>query len=297
MYNYNSTITNYGNFIFNSKNTEVPIFNYKIDNKCNMDFNAVTLNNSNILNSKGNMNLNNVNMTGGSLTNKGSLSIAGNKTSFSNNPQVTNYGDLKIAGDVNGSGLVIEKLDAKVTASKVSMYYGATKYITIKVVDSKGNPIKNTKFTVTINKKNYQATSNANGVATVKVPVLNVGSYTVTIKSENPYCNNIAAIKTTVKVNKAKTSVKAPKKTFKYKKSKKFTITVKSKVAKKAVSKVKIKVKVYTGKKYKVYKLKTNKKGVAKLNTKKLKKGKHKMVISSLNKNYQIRKKSLIRIK
>ena len=150
---------------------------------------------------------------------------------------------------------------------------------------------------MTINKKKYQATSNANGIARVKVPKLNVGSYTVTIKGENQYCNSITPIKTTVNVKKAKTSVKAPKKTFKYKKSKKFTIKIKSKVTKKAVKKVKIKVKVYTGKKYKVYKLKTNKKGVAKLKTKKLKKGKHKVVISSLNKNYKISKKSLIRIK
>ena len=68
-------------------------------------------------------------------------------------------------------------------------------------------------------------------------------------------------------------------------------------MTKKAVKKVKIKVKVYTGKKYKVYKLKTNKKGIAKFNVKKLKKGTHKVIISSLNKNYKISKKSSIRIK
>ena len=60
---------------------------------------------------------------------------------------------------------------------------------------------------------------------------------------------------------------------------------------------LKIKVKVYTGKKAITYKLKTNKKGVAKLNTKKLSKGKHKLVISSLNKNYKISKKSQIIVK
>ena len=57
------------------------------------------------------------------------------------------------------------------------------------------------------------------------------------------------------------------------------------------------KVKVYTGKKAKIYTLKTNKKGVARLNTKKLKKGKHKVVISSDDVNYKISAKSKITIR
>ena len=60
---------------------------------------------------------------------------------------------------------------------------------------------------------------------------------------------------------------------------------------------LKKKEKVYTSKKAITYKLKTNKKGVSKLNTKKLSKGKHKLVISSLNKNYKISKKSKIIVK
>ena len=59
----------------------------------------------------------------------------------------------------------------------------------------------------------------------------------------------------------------------------------------------KLKIKVYTGKKYKIYKLKTNKKGVAKLNTKKLKRGSHKVVITSGNSNYKVSAKSTIKIK
>ncbi|WP_405297378.1 hypothetical protein [Methanobrevibacter sp.] len=54
------------------------------------------------------------------------------------------------------------------------------------------------------------------------------------------------------------------------------------------------KVKVYTGKNYI---LKTSKKGVASLNTKKLKKGKHKVVISSDHVNYKISAKSKITIR
>ena len=63
------------------------------------------------------------------------------------------------------------------------------------------------------------------------------------------------------------------------------------------LSNVKVKIKVFTGKKFKTYTVKTNKKGIAKINTKNLKTGKHKVVISSGNKNYSISKKSLIKIK
>ena len=54
---------------------------------------------------------------------------------------------------------------------------------------------------------------------------------------------------------------------------------------------------VSSGKKYKTYNLKTNSKGIAKLNTKSLKKGNHKVIISSGNSNYKVSAKSMIKIK
>lgn len=114
--------------------------------------------------------------------------------------------------------------------------------------------------------------------------------------SEDFVWRNVHAI-TTLKITKAKTVVSAPKVKYKYKKSKYFKVTVKNKVSKKAVSGLKLRLKVYTGKKYKTYTIKTNKKGLAKFNTKKLKRGKHKVVISSANNNYVVSKTSLIRIK
>ena len=47
----------------------------------------------------------------------------------------------------------------------------------------------------------------------------------------------------------------------------------------------------------KIYKVKTNSKGIAKVNTKKLKVGKHKVSIASGNVNYAIKGKSVIKIK
>lgn len=117
-----------------------------------------------------------------------------------------------------------------------------------------------------------------------------VGTYKIVIKP----CNSFTTPKElsfTVKITKAKTSVKAPKITAKYKKSKYFKITVKSN--KKAVKKLLLKVKI--GKK--TYKIKTDSKGIAKFNTKKLKKGTYKVKITSGNTNYAVSKTSTIKIK
>lgn len=101
----------------------------------------------------------------------------------------------------------------------------------------------------------------------------------------------------TLIVKKYPTTVSAPKVTAKYKKSKYFTVKIKNKVTKKVLKNTQIILKVYTGKKYKTYKVKTNSKGVAKLNTKRFSVGTHKVVISSGNKNYYIKKTSKITIK
>ena len=81
--------------------------------------------------------------------------------------------------------------------------------------------------------------------------------------------------------------------TNKYKKSKYFKVTVKNKATKKVVKNTYVKIKIDK----KTYKIKTNSKGIAKFNTKKLKIGKHKVTITSANVNYQMSAKSTITIK
>ena len=136
---------------------------------------------------------------------------------------------------------------------------------------------------------------NGNGIVHLKISTLSVGTYHVIAYLFLDSDSSIGVASSKIKINKAKPSVSAPKITAKYKKSKYFKVTVK--YNKKALKNLKIKVKVYTGKKYKTYTLKTDKKGIAKINTKKLKKGTHKVVISSGNSNYYISKKSQIKIK
>lgn len=103
--------------------------------------------------------------------------------------------------------------------------------------------------------------------------------------------------RTSVSIKKAPTTVSAPKVTNKYKQSNYFKITVKNKATGKVVSGLKLKLKVYTGKSYKIYTVTTNSKGVASFNTKGLSKGTHKVVISSGNKYYTVSATSYIVIK
>ena len=99
-----------------------------------------------------------------------------------------------------------------------------------------------------------------------------------------------------IKILKAKTVLSAPKVSAKYKKSAYFKVTVKDKNTKKVVSGLKLKLRVYTGKKYKTYNVKTNAKGIASFNTKVLAKGTHKVKILSGNSNYAVSGSSSIKI-
>ena len=171
-------------------------------------------------------------------------------------------------------------------------------YLNIQAIANSSADLKNLKFSYKVysngKAKTYYSYTNSNGKTKFELPTtLTAGNHKIEIRLTNTNVKKTI----TVKIAKAKTAVKAPKVTAKLKKSKYFKVTVKNKATKKAVSNVKVKIKVYTGKKYKTYTVKTNKKGIAKINTKKLKVGKHKVVIGSGNGNYKISAKSLITIK
>lgn len=192
----------------------------------------------------------------------------------------------------------VKSIPIKIIASPITTTYGNKGNLKIKLESDEANAtLDGFKLTVKVftgkKYKTYQATTKANGTATFKTPKnLASGKHKVEITTRD-----LVSKKVTVTVNKAKTTVKAPKVTNKFKKSQYFKVTVKDKATKKAVSNVKVKVKVYTGKKHITKTIKTNSKGIAKLNTKFLKIGKHKVVISSANNNYKISAKSTIKIK
>lgn len=188
-----------------------------------------------------------------------------------------------------------------VTAKALSTTYDSGKAFTMTVLDGDKKPVSGLKLTLKVytgkTSKNYYATTNSNGVASFKLAsILAIGTHKVEITSSNT-AYDVKKTTSSIKVAKAKTTVKAPKVTAKVKKTKYFKVTVKNKATKKVVKSLKVKVKVYTGKKYKTYTIKTNKKGVAQLNVKSLKVGKHKVVLSSGNAKYTVSAKSTITIK
>ena len=148
-------------------------------------------------------------------------------------------------------------------------------------------------------KKFYRSTDDFGKINYRITKKLPVGKYKVMIHQLDVHYNTSDYV-SYIKIKKAKTKVKAKKVKSRYKKSKYFKISVKNKVTKKNVRNLKLKVKVYwkhNSKKYKIFKIRTNKKGIAKFNTKKIGRGNHKVVIRSLNKNYRVYKKSRIIIR
>ena len=186
-------------------------------------------------------------------------------------------------------------------------YYKSGKTFKVTVINKiTKEPIANAKVALRLihaapskdsSSKTLYATTNSKGIASFKTisklkPNYYNWGYDMTVKGYGSATKNLYLISVNIP-----TITKAPKVVAKQKASKDFKVTVKNKINKKAVKNCKVIVKVYTGKKYKKYTIKTDKKGVAKLNTKILKKGTHKVEVSSGNDKYTINAKSTITIK
>ena len=186
---------------------------------------------------------------------------------------------------------------AKLTTNKVKTSYNSGVTLNIKIINKfTKKPVKECDVTLKVftgkKYKIYTIRTKNNGIAKFSASGLNVGSHKIEITTDYGECK-VKKTTTSATITKSKTIVKAPKVTNKYKKSKNFKVTVKNKATKKAVKNTYVKIKIDK----KTYKIKTNSKGIAKFNTKKLKIGKHKVVISSGNSNYIMSAKSTITIK
>ena len=125
---------------------------------------------------------------------------------------------------------------------------------------------------------------------TLTVSNLPVGKYVLritTIPDENHYSTyrdiNVTVNKAIAVITASSTSVVLKKATF-------WKIKLVSSKTGKPISGMKLKLKVYTGKKYKTYTVKTNSKGVASFKTSSLAKGKHKMIVTGSHAGYTFNK-------
>ena len=145
------------------------------------------------------------------------------------------------------------------SAGKTYAVTASAKTIAVTLKDGSGKAIANRKITATVNGKTFSATTNAKGVATIKLTLTAVKTYKVALKfaGDSYYTGSTKSIK--VKVTKTKTKLTVPKKTYKKsKKVKKLTATLKDNAGKKIKGK---KLTFIVNKKK--YTAKTNKKGVA----------------------------------
>ena len=201
------------------------------------------------------------------------------------------------------SSFKVVKSATKVYAPTKKVKLKKKSYFYIRVVDSSGISAKKIKIKVKVytgkKYKTYTIKTSGTGLAKLLTKKLALGKHKVIISTADKRykIKKTSYIKVLKKVSStAQTlTVSAPSKTVKYKKSGYFNITVFSPYHF-PVKKLKLKVKVYTGKKYKTYTIKTNSKGIAKLQTKSLALGTHKIKISTKNKKYKISKSSSIKV-
>jgi hypothetical protein len=187
---------------------------------------------------------------------------------------------------------VVEKSTAVIKASKAKVAYKKGTKWKVKVVDSKNKPIAKTKLLLKIyTGKKYKTAkiwTNAKGIASYNTKSLKAGTHKVIVSlAGNTY--NFKAVKSSIKVVKQKPLKIFAKKTT-MKEGALLTLLVMNKKTKKLVNGVKLKLKIYTGKKYKTVTLKTKKfngvKGMAGYATNQLSVGKHKVKITPVNFKY-----------
>ena len=172
--------------------------------------------------------------------------------------------DLLSMAIASGSFNVLNN-NYKITGNKnIVQYYGANKEYKLQVLNN-NVPVKNSIVTISINKNSVKVKTDSQGYATLKLS-LKAGKYTITSTYKNAKVSNKITVKPTL-ITKNK----------KIKKGKTLTYTAKllNKNGKKQKNK-KITFKI-NGKKYNA---KTNKKGIAKIKVKNLKKGKYKIKTS-----------------
>ena len=151
------------------------------------------------------------------------------------------------------------KFPYKITgAGNINMYYGDSRTISLKVYGIYGKLVgKNQVVKIKIGKKTFSAKTNKNGVVKFKIPsTITPGKYNVKISYKNLAITKKITVKQVLKLKAVKVK----------KSAKKLVLTATLKKGKKAIRGKWITFK-FKGKTYK--KVKTNKKGIAKLTIKK----------------------------
>lgn len=199
-------------------------------------------------------------------------------------------------GSSTTAKVTVNKINTKLTASKVTATYNVNKYLLITLKDASGNVLANKKVSVKVGSIAKDPTTNAKGQVSVLISKIVPKTYAASISFAGDSYYNKSSAKATVVVKKASPKLTAKAKTFKVKvKVKKYTITLKNnngKVMKNTKVTLKVNKKTFTAR--------TNKKGVATFKITNLKKkGKFTAVIKYAGSKYynKLTKKARITVK
>lgn len=199
-----------------------------------------------------------------------------------------------VADNVSLTNFKISKRPLTIKVSNLVTAYNSGKTFNIRVVDSSGRGFGGVNLCMDIAKTRYSpiVRTDANGYVKFKASKLAPGTYKVSVMNEDPYSYSIKTKTASIKINKLPLAVVA--KSVYNKKSGGVHIKVINKATKKPVNGIKLVLKVYTGSKYKTYKVVTGydskiykSNGVAAIETNQLGVGNHKVAISISNKIYR----------
>ena len=256
------------------KYTNDVVFDYGSSGSTNVTVINGTVVSVSVLNSKANISRNGSQITVSGL-NVGSYYLA----------IVTDGANENFNGVVTNIPVTVNKIATAVSASKISVAYGASKNIVVTLKDSNGNALANKKVSVTFNNVVYSGTTGSDGKASIAITKTAVApktyASTLTFAGDGTYAKSTGTVN--VVVTKATPKLTAKAKTFKKSvKTKKYTVTLKNNLNK-VMKNTKVTLKVNK----KTYTAKTNSKGVATFKITKLtKKGKYTATVKYAGSKY-----------
>ena len=221
--------------------------------------------------------------------NKGQVSFSASLT-VGKHPITVSTADTRYKGNTVSKTITVKKASAKITAKKVTDYYKGVKTFNVKLTNTKTKKAIydakiNIKVYVSKNRYyNYNGKTGSNGQIKLLLNTLKPGTYKVVVSGADSKSFSAKKVTTKIVIKKAPTKFRVVKKTVKRSAKNYVQFKAINKKTKKVISGIKLKIKIYTGKKAKTYTKATNSKGIAKISSKKLKVGKHKTIVTTTNK-------------
>ena len=194
----------------------------------------------------------------------------------------------------NETETTLQANDAKIVANSVNINRPITINYYFKVLDSNNNPIPDTYFSYHYLSHSGAAYTDSNGKGYINIDIpweTSPGNYPIVISS------NGISVTTYIKFSSNEVNYIDYNNVAIYKKTNYFKVEINGFYDYKPVKNLKLALKIYTGKKYKTYYITTNNNGIAKFDTKNLKIGSHKYIVTSTNKKYKIKEYGTITIK